>query len=672
MANSFPRWKKAAMEENVTDQSEIFQIIFERASVGMGSVDATTGKFLFTNPKMEQITGYSLDELQKLTFSDITHPGDREKDLAAQKLMIDEKIGFNTIEKRYVRKDGSAVWVLVNVSMIFDSSGQHIQTIGVVQDISARKSAEIALAESEQRYRVLTELSPDAILVEADGKIAFANNAAACILRVNGAQNLIGRSLSTLIHSAFIEHFKNTQNAVPKMTCRPLDIKLVKDDGTEVDVEITFSQIKFNGRDATEFLMRDISDRLKMMANLSAAKADADAANLSKSAFLANMSHEIRTPLGAIMGFSELIGDPRIGPAQKESYVGIIKRNGKLLANIIDDILDLSKVEAGKLEVSTHDTTLTEVRLDTKELLDLQAKEKGLTLRLEVANDVPDVIKTDPLRLRQVLINIIGNAIKFTLKGSVEVTVRRVYGAAGEVRLAFEVKDSGRGIEKAMTSKLFAPFSQVHSDSKREFGGTGLGLILSKRLANLLGGDVVLTCSEPGLGSTFTITIDAVSSQPISYREILRETTRIKDQAHIDQRLEGFRILLADDSNDNQMLVKHLLEMAGATVDLAQNGREAIEKIHLDHYDVVLMDLQMPVMDGFEATSELRKEGYEGKIIALTAHALDEEKKRCLASGFDDHLTKPIDRETLTEKVFSLAKKMTTVRCDSQPSHLVH
>ncbi|MGZ3725802.1 MAG: ATP-binding protein [Pseudobdellovibrio sp.] len=387
--------------------------------------------------------------------------------------------------------------------------------------------------------------------------------------------------------------------------------------------------------------------------DLISAKEAAEAANLAKSAFLANMSHEIRTPLGAVLGFADLVMEPNVEPSEKANFVSAVKRNGELLSNIINDILDLSKIEAGSMKIVSREVPLFEVLTDTKTLLDLNANEKGISLNVTTDESVPETIQTDPLRLRQVLINIIGNAIKFTSKGSVDVRVTLQPVQNGKNQLAFIVKDTGTGIKTDQIGKLFTPFSQADTTSKRKFGGTGLGLVISKRFANLLGGDVVLTETTQDKGSTFTITIDpgtirttSVGSKP--------KTTEVHKK---NLRLDGINVLLAEDSPDNQALVTRLLKLAGANVEIVSDGKAAVAKAGdmSHHYDVLLMDLQMPVMDGYEATAQLRKQGYNGKIVALTAHTLSDERERCLQSGFDEHIGKPINRDILIERVYSCA-----------------
>jgi signal transduction histidine kinase/CheY-like chemotaxis protein len=392
----------------------------------------------------------------------------------------------------------------------------------------------------------------------------------------------------------------------------------------------------------------------KRVFELAILKEQAESANLAKTAFLANMSHEIRTPLGAVVGFSELVADPSVSSTEKVNYIAAIRRNSELLSGIINDILDLSKIEAGKMEVGFQEVALSEILNDTESLLRLHASEAGIQLEFDVEEDAPKIIRTDPVRLRQILSNIIGNAIKFTVKGSVTVTVKPKASDYGRQSLAFVVKDTGLGIVQDQIQKLFKSFSQADFTMKRKHGGSGLGLILSKRLANLLGGDVVLDETHIGQGSQFTITID-----PGPFRKE-NSNSQAKKETIAGQftppRLDGVTLLLADDSPDNQVLIKRLLTFTGAKVDVASNGEEAVKLARKTLYDVILMDLQMPVMDGFEATAILRKEFYEGKIIALTAHALDSDRQKCLSSGFDDHLTKPIHRITLFDHISKIVE----------------
>jgi PAS domain S-box-containing protein len=396
-------------------------------------------------------------------------------------------------------------------------------------------------------------------------------------------------------------------------------------------------------------VLADITDQRSYEENLRVTKEAADAANAAKSSFLANMSHEIRTPLGAILGYSELLASQGLSSSERLNYVNALKRNGELLSNIINDVLDLSKVEAGKLDFEKQEVPIEEILTDITTLLHLQALEKGISLIVSADGFIPSAIQTDPLRLRQILMNIVGNALKFTERGSIEVKVKTVPGPANKMLLAFVVTDTGTGISPEQAGKLFRPFSQADVSTTRKFGGTGLGLTLSKKLAVGLGGDLELTTSTLGQGSTFTITIDPGSTSKVlfqsSQQTLLRSPTASIPVESL--RIDGLRLLLVEDSLDNQIVVQRFLKMAGCEADLANHGREAIEKIQSKEYDVVLMDIQMPVMDGFEAIMEIRRLGYQLPVIALTAHALKEQRQQCLEKGFNSHITKPVNRDAL-------------------------
>lgn len=370
----------------------------------------------------------------------------------------------------------------------------------------------------------------------------------------------------------------------------------------------------------------------------------AEHASQAKNLFLANMSHEIRTPLNAILGFTELLRDPHLTDSEKRDYFNIVNRTGHNLTTLLNDILDITKIEAHQIEIKRSVFSLTQIISDLKALMQHRCEEKGIILTFTPRGEISEFIDSDPVRLRQILINLIGNAIKFTQRGAVGVTYEVLEG-----RLVFYVTDTGVGISSQQASKLFVPFSQGDQEIQKKFGGTGLGLFLSQKLANLLGGNVGLLDSQVTKGSTFFASIN--------YIEASEDQMHIKKPNIMYDDLQGKSVLLVEDTPDNQMLIKLFLGRTGIFLDFADNGAEAISKILQKKYDLILMDMQMPVMDGYTATSEIRKLGYKTPIVALTGHAMKEDRAKCLAVGCDEYLTKPVDKSQLLDIITKATAK---------------
>lgn len=643
------------------------------------------GNIMSWNEGAKKIEGYEAAEVIGKNFSIFytdeanarRHPR-LELELAAQNGRYEE-------EGIRVRSDGSTFWANVLLTAIYDENHKVTGYAKITRDVTDRKNAEEKLknlnqelerrveersaevSKSESLLRLITDALPlGVVYVEPNYKFRFVNHTYAKWINkhkddIVGSpiEDIIGARTASVIIPFLTQSFEGHPNVTESSIYSNRKERLVRVQN--------IPDISSNGTvRGVVVVLTDITNQKYYEQALKKSRAEAEAANEAKSAFLANMSHEIRTPLGAVLGFSELIMSSEISDGDKIEAMNSIKRNGELLSNIINDILDLSKVEAGKLRIDRKYVSLDEILTDITQLLNLKASEKGLSLQVIINDHVPKILKTDPLRLRQILVNIVGNAIKFTPQGSVTVTISPSRDGR---KIFFAVQDTGIGISASQVEHLFQPFSQADISSRRSYGGTGLGLVLSKNLASLLGGDVVLKESTREKGSTFLITIDSgikEHSVETYHIEQKKQQEPAKSQA---VSLAGIHVLLVEDVIDNQVLVSRFLTMAGASVDIAENGLAGLEKTKHQAYDLILMDLQMPIMDGYRATAEIRKLGIRTPIVALTAHALKEEKDRALQNGFTDYLSKPVNRKSLIEYVARYSGKGSTSSPSSELSH---
>ena len=404
-------------------------------------------------------------------------------------------------------------------------------------------------------------------------------------------------------------------------------------------------------------VFHDITQAKTVERELRRARTDAETASRAKSEFIATMSHEIRTPLTAVLGFADLLMDADLNESNKLNYIQAIRRNGHHLLGLINDVLDLSKLQAEKMIVETIDCSLHQLLHEVASIMQVRAYEKGLAFEVDYATPIPRHVRSDPMRIRQILLNLLSNAIKFTPGGEVRLTASCFDPGSDTSRVELAVSDSGIGLNAAEIDTLFQPFQQANPSTTRQFGGTGLGLTICRSLAEALGGEIRVE-SSPGRGSTFTF----VFPQPIDAQAEMIEEHCLAPAALQEESFSTKaspllfgRILLAEDGIDNQLLISTILRRQGLDVEIAENGEIAVSKALADDgpYDLILMDMQMPRLDGYGATAKLRRKGYTRPIVALTAHAMAGERERCLAAGCDDYLTKPIDRPVLLGAVES-------------------
>jgi len=388
-------------------------------------------------------------------------------------------------------------------------------------------------------------------------------------------------------------------------------------------------------------------DRINLFEQEKEARKEAEAANRAKSDFLSNVSHEIRTPLGVIQGYADLLVESKNLSEKEREFAAIMQRNTRQLANIIGEVLDISKIEAEKLEIENAEFSLHELIGDVKTIAIFKGKERGISIDFKYdITAIPKFIYSDATRIRQVLINLISNAIKFTLRGRIEVQFELLHKS----ELSVTVKDHGIGIAPENRARIFEPFVQADSSTTRRFGGTGLGLSIAKNLAKALGGDVELVETEVNRGSTFRFCFPVT---PIKVSS--KETEDMSDDKESKLALQGRKVLLVDDSEDIQDLVQFVLTEHGVNVKVAESGNDGFELARSDDFDMILMDIQMPDLDGYQTTALIRNHGYRRPIVALTAHAMRSEKEKALRSGFTDYLTKPIDFHKLMNVIERLS-----------------
>lgn len=448
---------------------------------------------------------------------------------------------------------------------------------------------------------------------------------------------------------------------------------LLQPEGSTVPVQYFIGPLTAQaGARGVVVVLADISERKQAALAQQRAREAAEAASRAKTEFLANVSHEIRTPMTAILGYADLLLDQDVAAADQKNFLNTIRSNGEHLLAILNDILDISKIEAGKMNVELVECSPSQIVEDVASLMRAKAVDRRLDFRVEYSGPIPALVRTDPVRVRQILANLVGNAIKFTERGGVRVVVRGEEAAPkpGAARVQFQVIDTGIGLSEEGLRALFQPFVQADTSHTRRFGGTGLGLSISKRLANMLGGDISVS-SSLGVGTTFVLTLDLLlaaapvvepapvppQAAPVCVATPARATAPSSPPVAAPATgsslpLSGARILLAEDGVDNQRLISLILRKAGAEVEIAENGLIACAKLgdatnRGQPFDVVLMDMQMPELDGYGATSRLRSEGCTLPIIALTAHAMASDRDKCLAAGCSEYATKPVDRSRL-------------------------
>jgi len=661
-------------EEVLLKAGALQRAIFNSANFSCIATDAR-GVIQIFNVGAERMLGYTAAEvMNKITPADISDPQEvvaRAEALSVElattitpgfeALVFKASRGIEDIyELTYIRKDGSRFPAVVSVTALRDAQDAIIGYLLIGTDNTARKLVEAEQKKLDQRLRDQQFYTRS--LIESNIDALMTTDPSGIITDVNKQMEaLTGCTRDELIGAPFKNYFTDPGRAEAGIK-RVLSEKKVTDyeltacarDGKQTVV--SYNATTFYDRDRTLqgvfAAARDVTERKRVEVELQQAKAVAESASQTKSDFLASMSHEIRTPMNAIIGIADLLAKTPLSPEQ-DKYVQIFRRAGDNLLHLVNDILDLSKVEASQLELERTAFSLSDLLEKVKEMVAIRAQEKGLALVCDVAPAVPVDLVGDPTRLRQVLLNLLGNAIKFTESGEVALRVSPEAGAGIHATLRFTISDTGIGIPDDKLGAVFERFTQADSSTTRRYGGSGLGLTISKRLVELMGGCIRVE-SGVGKGSVFSFAV------PFEVRQLAARRTAVAVGAGLAPALPALQILLVEDSTDNRTITLAYLQDTPYRVEIAENGAIACEKFTAGHYDLVLMDRQMPVMDGLTATRTIRAWEVAHRrrptpIMALTASALKGDQEMFVAAGCTTYLTKPIKQDVLLQAIRDLS-----------------
>jgi PAS domain S-box-containing protein len=615
--------------------------IVEAAPDGLLVLDMS-GRIILANLECERILGYPADGLVGQHFRVLVPQGQRQVLAGILRSFYIDPATNQVGEGRALRFDGSEFPIEIRVSLLPSLRGDSQSLCVVIRDLTERKQHERRLQLAHEQQRAILMAAPNGIAFISGELIVQANSSLHGFFGYAEGE-LLGQSpLIWFDADAVPENIASIRQLLNRGETYRRELYLRRKDGSHFWGAVSARAV--SPGDMTQgsiWLIKDVSLQYAAAAEMREARELAEAAVRVKAEFLANMSHEIRTPMNAIIGMTHLVLATPLDERQRD-YLGKVQSSSRHLLGILDDILDFSKIEAGKLQLDTQDFSLNRLLQEVTDLVQARLLDKGLGLSLMVAADVPDALHGDPLRLRQILLNYLSNAVKFTEQGHIEVLVQRCENTVLGVCLAFEVRDTGIGLSPEQCARLFESFQQADASTTRRYGGTGLGLAIAKQLTELMGGQVQV-CSALGEGSTFSFSAQLQRAHaPLCEHDNLASNWA-------PGCAQGARVLLVEDNDLNQQVAAELLQAMGCEVDIAGNGEQALALLAGQDYALVFMDMQMPVMDGLAATRALRQRpDLAGlPVVAMTANAMREDREACQAAGMNDFISKPFEPHTL-------------------------
>jgi PAS domain S-box-containing protein len=638
------------LQNEVAGREQQYREVIEDALDMIYELDAN-GKFSFVNPVMERRTEYSKGELLNKQYWDVLESSSVPAAIEFYKNQRAQKKNFSYYELPVLTKSGKIIWVGQNVKMLFHEN-KVLRVSVIARDISELKVAQEKIAKSEKLYRLISTNSKDLITLNTAEENPIRTFISPSVRDILGyePEELLGLSPFDLILEEDAERMRKEVHPITLSgKSASTEYRIRKKDGTMIWLQSNthpfFDDLgKMIGFQSSA---RDITERKNAEQALHEAKQKAEEATVAKSQFLSMMSHEIRTPMNAIIGLSNLLlqQSPRVDQLEN---LKLLKFSGENLLTIINDILDFSKIEAGKITLEAIDFDLKSLLVNNTHLLEHRASDKGVKLKLKYDDKLPSVFKADPVRIGQIITNLVGNAIKFTDAGAVELMVELRKTLDNHCLILFSVKDTGIGIENEKLQLIFESFSQASSDTTRKFGGTGLGLSITKRLLHLMDSGIEVK-STLGIGSVFSFLLNLEIGNP---DVVEKEKTKYKSINFKNK----VKVLLVEDNRVNQIVATNFLKRWGITVDIANDGKEAVDLIQNKSYHLILMDLQMPQMDGYEAATSIRALDHDNyfktvPIIALTASAMIDTQHAVIEAGMNDFVTKPFHPEDLCNKI---------------------